>query len=69
MHQLVVPVVAALLSSATAIGAPRWRCTTTTFLMDGVSAQGLVGHLLERHDVAAAIAAVGGHEQRRTASR
>ena len=30
--------------------------------MDGVLGERLVGHLLERHDLAAAVAAVGGDE-------
>ncbi len=44
---------------------PASRCTTTTCRIDGVPCERLVGHLLERHDLAAAVAAVGGDEQRR----
>ena len=49
----------------TGIGEPACRWTTTTFLMDGVSLERLVGHLFERHDLAATIAPVGGDEKHR----
>ena len=64
LHQLVVPAVAAVLD-VHGKRCARSRCTTTTCWIDGVSVQRLVGRLLERHDLAAAIAAVGGDEHRR----
>ena len=61
--------VAALLDVHRRSAPPCSRCTTTTFLIDGVPFERFVGHLLERHDLAAAPAAVGGDEQRCTARR
>ena len=62
LHQLVIPVIAAFLN------VDRERRARLPLHDDHVLdrrrvAQRLVGHLLERHDLAAAIAAVGGHEQ------
>ena len=63
LHQLVVPVVAALLHVHRE-ARRRSRCTTTTCADRRRVLQRLVGHLLERHELAAAIAAVGGDQHR-----
>ena len=63
LHQLVIPVVAPVLHRAPA-SARRPALHDDDVLDRRRVRERLVGHLLERHDLAAAIAAVGGDEQR-----
>ena len=68
LHQAVIPVIAAFLMS-TGIGAPVQPLDDDDVSIDGVSCSAFVGHLLERHDLAAAPPAVGGDEHLAFANR